>query len=131
MALVCRENNVTSRIEHKIWQLIEERLQSEEWRSAQVSGWLMAEAGGTVSHEWIYQYVLAGKAQSDNIHHHLRCQGQRKKRYGNETIRGKLTNRSSIDAGPYIVHHRARYGDWELDTIIVKGNKKAIVSLTE
>ena len=37
----------------------------------------------------------------------------------------------SIDERPAIVDTRQRLGDWEVDTIIGKGHRHAIVSLTE
>jgi len=61
----------------------------------------------------------------------LRCQKQRKKRYGARERRGQLSDRISIETRPAIVAQRSRLGDWELDTIIGKGHKQAIVSLVE
>ena len=61
----------------------------------------------------------------------LRCQKKRRKRYGSYDRRGKLKNRVSIDERPAIVDTRQRLGDWEVDTIIGKGHRHAIVSLTE
>ena len=66
-----------------------------------------------------------------NLYRHLRCQKQRRKRYGSYSRRGQLKNRVSIDQRPAIVESRTRLGDWELDTIIGKGHRQAIVSLTE
>jgi len=66
-----------------------------------------------------------------NLYRHLRCQKQRRKRYGSYSRRGQLKNRVSIDQRPAIVASRSRLGDWELDTIIGKGHKQAIVSITE
>lgn len=40
-------------------------------------------------------------------------------------------DRVSIDERPEIVELKNRVGDWEFDTIIGKGHKQAIVSLTE
>ena len=50
---------------------------------------------------------------------------------GSNSRRGQLIDRISIDERPAIVDLRSRIGDWELDTIIGKGHKQAIVSLTE
>ena len=61
----------------------------------------------------------------------MRCKKLRKKRYGARDRRGQLPDRTSIDVRPSIVAERSRIGDWELDTIIGKGHKQAIVSLTE
>jgi len=130
LALYRRADKAMPRITVWTWQLIE-RLLREEWSPEQISGWLMEEASLEVSHEWIYQYVLENKAQGGDLYRHLRCQRKRKKRYGSYNTRGQLTNRTSIDERPGIVNSRSRYGDWELDTIIGKGHKQAIVSLTE
>ena len=40
-------------------------------------------------------------------------------------------DRVSIEERPTIVEHSRRLGDWELDTIIGKGHRQALVSLTE
>jgi IS30 family transposase len=42
---------------------------------------------------------------------------------------GKLPNRVSIKEQPVIVEQRQRIGDWEVDTIVVKGLHQAIVTL--
>ena len=53
------------------------------------------------------------------------------KRYGSYDRRGKLPNRVSIDERPSIVDTRQRLGDCEVDTIVGKGHRQAIVTLTE
>lgn len=130
LALDRRATKIKPRIQSNTWKIIN-RLLREEWSPEQISGWLLEETIDSISHEWIYQYVLKDKAQGGNLCRHLRCQRQRKKRYGSYSVRGQLINRTSIDERPRIVDHRSRYGDWELDTIIGKGHKQAIVSLTE
>ena len=118
------------RIEAETWALIESRLRIE-WSPEQITSWLQKFGYATVSHEWIYQYVLADKKAGGNLYKHLRCKKQRKKRYGAKDRRGQIPDRQSIDSRPVIVAQRSRLGDWELDTIIGKGHKQAIVSLTE
>lgn len=44
--------------------------------------------------------------------------------------RGQLRNHVSIENRSRIVEDRTRLGDWELDTIIGKGHRQALVSLT-
>jgi len=56
---------------------------------------------------------------------------QRRKLYGSYNRRGQLIDRVSIDERPAIVDSRSRIGDWELDTIIGKNHKQAIISLIE
>jgi transposase, IS30 family len=69
--------------------------------------------------------------QRVTLYHHLRCQKQRRKRYGSYSRRGQLINRVSIDERTAIVDTCSRLGDWELDNIIGKVHKQSIVSLTE
>lgn len=115
----------------EIWELVEALLR-REWSPEQISGWLKCERDVLISHEWIYQYVLQDKRQGGDLYRYLRCQKQRRKRYGTyQRRRGQLRNRVSIEERPRIVESRQRFGDWEVDTIIGKGQKQALVSLTE
>jgi transposase, IS30 family len=117
-------------ISPETWQRIETQLRLD-WSPEQISDWLQRTGHSTVSHERIYQYVRTDKTAGGTLYKHLRCKKQRKKRYGARERRGQLSDRISIDARPLIVAQRSRLGDWELDTIIGKGHKQAIVSLTE
>lgn len=118
------------RIKTETWALIESRLYLD-WSPEQIAGWLRRTKQPTVSHERIYQYVLADKKSGGVLYQHLRCKKQRKKRYGARDRRGQIPGRKSIEDRPAIVDQRSRLGDWELDTIIGKGHKQAIVSLTD
>ncbi|MCK5826369.1 MAG: IS30 family transposase [Desulfuromusa sp.] len=118
------------RIKTETWDLIESRL-CLDWSPEQIAGWLRRTERPTVSHERIYQYILTDKKAGGVLYQHLRCQKQRKKRYGARDRRGQLPGRQSIEDRPAIVDQRSRRGDWELDTIIGKGHKQAIVSLTD
>jgi IS30 family transposase len=119
-----------SRITDGTWLVVEQLLEMD-WSPEQISLWLKAFCHVSISHEWIYQYILQDKADGGDLHLHLRCQKQRRKRYGSYNRRGQLIDRISIDERPNIVDLRSRIGDWELDTIIGKGHQQAIVSLTE
>jgi len=118
------------RITLETWQEVEAKLRLD-WSPEQFAGWLHLTGRPSVSHERIYPFVLADKKNGGDLYKHLRCQKQRKKRYGTRERRGQLPGRVSIESRPAIVEQRSRLGDWELDTIIGKGHKQAIVSLTE
>lgn len=118
------------RITDNTW-LIVEQLLTLDWSPEQISLWLKAFCGIAISHEWIYQFVLQNKANGGDLFKHLRCQKQRRKRYGSYSRRGQLIDRISIDERPAVVDLCSRIGDWELDTLIGKGHQQAIVSLTE
>jgi IS30 family transposase len=130
LAEVRQRNRSPRRVTDETWSLVKQLL-CQDWSPEQISGWLKRECGLSVSHEWIYQYVYADKRQGGDLYRHLRCQKQRRKRYGSYSRRGQLRGRVSIDERPEVVERRSRYGDWEVDTIIGKGHKQAIVSLTE
>ena len=125
-----RLSKYCSRISPNTWQEVEAKLRLD-WSPEQIAGWLHLTGRSTVSHERIYQFILADKKNGGNLYKHRRCQKQRKKRYGTRERRGQLPDRVSIEARPAIVEQRSRLGGWELDTIIGKGQKQAIVSLTE
>ena len=129
-ALHRRTTKTTPRITVEQWALVESLLR-EDWSPEQISLWMAQEKRLGISHEWIYLYVLEDKRCGGDLHHHLRCQKPRKKRYGIYDRRGQLPNRVSIDERPAIVEQRTRLGDWELDTVIGKGHRQALVSLTE
>lgn len=125
-----RAEAVTIRISPETWTLVEQLLR-EDWSPEQISGWLSREFQMMISHESIYQFILKNKRRGGDLYLHLRCKKQRRKRYGSTNYRGRIPDRISIDKRPAVVDARSRIGDWELDTIIGKGHKQAIVSLTE
>jgi transposase, IS30 family len=125
-----RRGRSRKRISAETWELIETKLRLD-WSPEQVSGWLIRHHAIQVSHEWIYQHILADKRAGGDLHRHLRCQKKRRKRYGSYDRRGKMPNRVSIEERPAVVEERARIGDWEVDTIIGKRHRHAIVTLTE
>jgi IS30 family transposase len=129
-ALARRQIKGQTHISEKTWFQVEQLLQ-EQWSPEQISLWLQSEHSICISHEWIYQYVLQDKKYGGDLYQHLRCQKKRRKRYGSYNTRGQIVNRISIDERPSVVDSRVRIGDWELDTIIGKAHKQAIVTITE
>ena len=129
-ALQRREEKVWFGVSEATWQRVEQLLR-QDWSPEQISLWLVEADEPTVSHESIYQYVYWDKNCGGDLHTHLRCKKKRRKRYGAYDRRGKLTNQVSIDERPAVVEEREREGDWEVDTIIGKNHKQAIVSITE
>lgn len=125
-----RRNHTQGRIQKETWELVNEKIRLD-WSPEQISGWLKRKHATHISHEWIYQHILADKRTGGKLYCHLRLQKKRRKRYGSYERRGQLPNRVSIEERPAIVMKRERVGDWEVDTIIGKRHRKAIVTLTE
>jgi len=129
LALI-RRKKARPQISKETWMWIEGFLR-QDWSPEQIACWLKQYTGVQISHERIYQYILADKRAGGNLYTHLRCQKKRRKRYGSYDRRGQLPDRVSIDQRPAIVEQRERLGDWEVDTILGKGRRHAIVTLTE
>jgi IS30 family transposase len=73
----------------------------------QISDRLKKKRGVLVSHERIYQHILADKRVGGDLYRHLRCQKKRKKRYGSYDRRGVLPNRVSIEDRPAVAGRHA------------------------
>lgn len=123
MAVERRAMNART-IDDATWQFAQEMLLIQ-WSPEQISG------HAAISPETVYQRVYANKRAGGLLWKNLRCQKQRKKRYGKMDRRGMMPNRRSIDDRPAIVEARSRIGDWEADTVIGKSHRQAIVSIVE
>jgi IS30 family transposase len=129
-AIERRKGKIPLRIDQETWRLIE-LLIEEDWSPEQISGWLKLEMNISVSHEWIYHHILTDKQTGGYLYRHLRCRKKSRRRYGSPDRRGEIRNKISIEKRPAIVDTKERLGDWEIDTIIGKGHKQAIVSAAE
>lgn len=119
------------RVSAAAWAYAQDRLR-DGWSPEQISGRARREVLEPISHETIYQRVYADKAAGGVLWRQLRCQKQRRKRYGSgQSRRGQIPNRVSIDERPAIVDAKRRVGDWEGDTIVGAGQKQALVSVVE
>lgn len=115
----------------EVEQFIREKLK-EEWSPEQISGFAKRQKLFSISHERIYQFILADKEKGGTLYKHLRHQHKKyRKRYGSPKRQGPIKNRVMIDERPKIVDEKKRLGDWEIDTIIGKEHQKAIVTLVE
>ena len=108
------------------WLAVEQMI-CHDLSPEQVSG-ALALQGVSVSHEWIYQRILANRKTGGTLYTHLRCQRRRKRRYGKPDRRGQIKDRISIDLRPKVVDERSRLGDWEAD--VVEGSKGGPVLVT-
>ncbi len=118
------------RVPATTWAFADAKL-ARQWSPEQICGYLKANGMPSVSHESIYQRIYADKRAGGRLHVHLRCQKQRKKRYGSRERRGTIPNQVSIELRPAIVDGRTRFGDWEGDLVIGAGQQQALVTLNE
>lgn len=118
------------RIDSATWKRVNQMLR-EDWSPEQISERLNRDGFESVSPEWIYQHIIRDKLNGGSLYAHLRCQKKRRKRYGAYSRRGQIPHQVSIDERPAVVDDRARFGDWELDTVIGANHKQALVTIVE
>ncbi|MDH5427395.1 MAG: IS30 family transposase [Nitrospirota bacterium] len=123
-------NKHRPRLSQVTWDQVEAFVR-ETWSPEQIRGRLHREHGLAISHEWIYQHIYEDQRRGGDLYRSLRCQKQRRKRYGAYSRRGRIANHVSIDERPAVVAARMRIGDWEGDTVIGKGHRGALVTVVE
>ena len=110
------------------WMEIEQCLK-RHWSPETIAGVRKREGRTCVSVEWMYHIIRQDKARGGKLYtclpHHLK---HRKRPVGS---RIPIKDRVSIDERPAVVDAKTRFGDWEMDTIIGKDGKGAIVTLIE
>lgn len=107
---------------------VERLLREEQWSPKQISGYLLREHEKRISHETIYTLIRNNKAQGGDLYTHCRHKLKHRKRPVGEVR--KIPNRTSIHDRPEEANG-SRFGDWEMDTIIGKDGKGAILTITE
>lgn len=105
-----------------------EKLITEQWSPEQISG-AFARDGKQISHETIYRIIRSDKAAGGELYKHCRHRLKHRSRpVGGKRI--SIPNRTSISERPSEANGK-RFGDFEMDTIVGKGNHGAIVTLIE
>ena len=125
-----RERTVRNR-ETPSWVLREVRrlLKEEDWSPKQISG-ILKKKGVKVSHERIYRMIREDEGGELARHCRHGMKYRRHKKRKRPTIATNIPERVSIHARPAEADGR-RFGDWEMDLILGKGQKSAILTLCE
>lgn len=87
-----------------------------------------------ISHETIYKWIWEEKKRGskEKLHLHLRRKGRRRLKRGNkQDNRGIIKNRVDISERPIKVERRERFGDLEIDTVIGKNHKGALLTIND
>ena len=109
-----------------------ETLLKEDYSPEQIVGISIKEGIDCVSHERIYQHVWKDKKHQGELHTHLRRKGRKyRKRGATKDSRGIIKDRVSIDRRPSVVEERSRFGDLEVDLVIGKNQKGAMVTIND
>ena len=126
-----KEKRRNKRFTDDVKEYVKEKL-LDDWSPEQISQRAKKDHIECVSYETIYKFVWADKHNGGELHKHLRRQGRRYRKRGNlKDSRGIIKNRVSIDERPKIVDEKKRFGDFEIDTIIGRNHKGAILSIND
>jgi len=107
-------------------------LLSKGYSPEQIKGRMKKERVPMVSHETIYLWIWSCKQHGGNLHLYLRRNGRKHVKRGALTAgRGFIKNRIDIDERPDIVDSKSRVGDLEIDTIIGRNHKGAILTIND
>jgi IS30 family transposase len=116
----------------KLKQYVEEQLREDKSPEQIIGIMCKEEHSSTLSHETIYQHIWEDKSTGGELYKHLRNQGRRYQKRGNsKNSRGVIPNRIGIEQRPEIVDQRGRVGDFEIDLVIGKNHKNAILTIVE
>ncbi len=109
-----------------------EKLIAKDLSPEQISGVLQKEKNLSISHERIYQHIWEDKRQKGSLHLHLRHKGRKYRKRGRQKdSRGILIGRVGIEHRPKEAETRTEFGHLEIDTIIGKNHKGAIITLND
>ena len=105
-------------------------LREEDWSPKQISGYLKLN-GLNISHERIYQEIRADGSGELRKHCRHKMKYRRHKGHKRKTSgRTLIPNRISIHQRPAEADG-TRFGDWEMDLVIGKSQKSAVLTMIE
>lgn len=104
----------------------------EDYSPVQIVGRAKKDNVVCVSHERIYQHLWDDKKEGGDLYLHLRNGRKRyRKRGAEKDKRGQIPNRVNIKERPKEVEERQFFGDFEVDLIIGRNHKKALVTVND
>jgi transposase, IS30 family len=114
-------------IKHYVRNLIKEDFSPE-----QIVGLSAKEGIACVCHETIYKHIWKDKKKGGDLYVHLRTQGKTyRKRGASKDKRGQIVGRIGIENRPKEVEEKQRLGDLEIDLVIGKDHKGALLTIND
>ncbi|EKT4501929.1 IS30 family transposase [Flavobacterium psychrophilum] len=104
----------------------------EDLSPEQIVGRALKDRVDCVCIESIYKYVWRDKKQSGTLYTHLRNQGKTYRKPGaSKDKRGLIVGRIGIENRPKEVEEKQRFGDLEIDLVIGKDHKGALLTIND
>ena len=107
-----------------------ERYLKKDFSPEQIAATLRLKYAINLSHVSLYRYIHHDRLEGGILYTHLRHKGKRRTQYGSRR-KNRIPNRVSISQRPAVVEQKERIGDFEIDTIIGKGKRGAIVTMVD
>jgi IS30 family transposase len=114
------------------------KLEVEKWSPELISVKGKETGDCPISHEWLYQWIWQSKHANKaadkpykRIYLHLKHGRRRRKRGNRKDTRGLIHHRVPIEKRPEIVQKRIRPGDIEVDFMMGKNHKGALLVMTD
>jgi IS30 family transposase len=122
----CYRRKFTKSVERRVRSYLE----NEQWSPEQIVGYCKKENIEMVSVERIYQYIRNDRLHGGELYKHLRHKLKHRKRPVNDS-KVRIKDRVSIEQRPEKVNNREEFGHFEMDLVVGKNNKGAILTITE
>jgi len=125
------EKNKSEAFTPGIRDLVVDRLE-QDLSPEQIKGRADMDGDPCVSPERIYQFVWLDKKEGGKLYLHLRTRGKKYRKRGDKKAgRGHIPNRTGIGQRPSIVDKKERLGDLEIDLIIGKDHRGALLTIND
>lgn len=117
-------------------KLIEETIKlikkylKKEYSPEQIAATIKMKHGKEISYVTIYKYIYINRLDEGDLYKQLRHKGKKRIKYATKR-KSRIKDRVSIHKRPDIVDEKTRLGDFEIDTIIGKGQQGAIVTIVD
>lgn len=119
-------------------QRVIKRLTVDRWSPELISQIGKQTGECLVSHEWLYHWIWASKHGNKRVnrsykklYEYLKHCRRRQKRGNLKDTRGVIPNRVFIGRRPKVVNKRKRLGDIEIDLMMGKNNRGALLVMTD
>lgn len=125
------EKNKNSTFSNDIKEFVTKWIK-DDYSPEQILGKAKLEGFDCVSIERIYQFIWEEKKHGGTLYKHLRTQGKRyRKRGASKDKRGQIVARVGIEKRPIEVDKKERLGDFEIDLVIGKNHKGALLTAND
>jgi IS30 family transposase len=122
--------SLNRRFTDDVQRIVVKYITEEQWSPEQIVGYCKKKRIKMVSTERIYQFIREDKMQGGNLYKHLRHKLKHRKRIVGAS-NTRIKDRISIDNRPDKANNREEFGHFEMDLVVGKDNKGAILTLTE